>query len=49
MKPEWRKRVLALARKRDDRAAVAIIEGGRTWSPEPQPYPMFVALLRKVA
>jgi len=49
MKPEWRKRVLALARKRDDRAAVAILEADRTWSPEPQPYVLFTARLEKAA
>jgi hypothetical protein len=47
--PEWRRRVLALARKRHDRAAVAIVEGGRTYAPAPPPYVLFVASLRRVA
>ena len=44
MKPEWRKRVLALAIRRRDLAARAILEGGRTWSPEPPPYVLFTGL-----
>lgn len=46
MKPEWRARVLALAIRRRDLAARAILEGGRTWSPEPQPYAIFTARLK---
>ena len=41
--PDWRKRVLALAIRRRDLAARAILEGGRTWTPEPVAPPMFVA------
>jgi hypothetical protein len=46
MTPEWRVRVLALAIRRRDLAARAILEGGRTWSPEPTAPPMLAGWRR---
>jgi len=43
-----RTRLLKLARKRGDRAAIAILEADREYRPEPT-YPMFVAVLRRAA
>jgi len=43
---ERRTRLLRLARKRDDRAAIAILEADREYRPEPD-YPVLTVPLRR--
>jgi hypothetical protein len=48
MNAERRRRLLRLARRRGDKAAIAILEADRDYRPEPD-YPVFVAPLRRAA